>query len=115
MGQVRLLKSTLANGFDHVPTAEKRWHRLENLALSCQHSNPCWSKHFMSAEDHPVCIPIDRSRLAMRNALGCIDEDFRSHAVCCICDSSDRIDRSKHIGNRRDTHKLRAGAQDLIQ
>ena len=100
---------------DHVAAALEGRHGPQQVGLAVEHADPARAVDLVAGEDEEIAIerldvdlPVRRGLASRRSARG-------APAACASADDvGDRRDRAERVGGMRDSHKLRARAQQPL-
>ena len=105
----------LADARDHVPAAEERRHRVQQLAAPVQDADPGRAVGLVAGPGVEVGAElgdVDRHR---RHGLCAVDQDEGAGGVRALDDLGDRVDRPEHVGDVGDGDQLRALREQLVE
>jgi len=99
---------------DHVPAAEKRRHRLEQLATPVQDADAGRAVGLVARPR--VEVRVDRADVdrELRHGLRSVDDDDRARGVRTADDLVQRVDRAQDVGHVRDRNDLDVAARELL-
>ena len=101
----------VADAGDHVPAAEERRHRLEQLAAAVQHADAGRPVGLVAGPGVEVGAERGDVDRQVRHGLRAVDQHERAGGVRALGDLGDRVDRAEHVGDVGDGDELRAGAR----
>ena len=96
---------------DHVPAAEERRHRLEQLAAAVQHADAGRPVGLVAGPGVEVGAERGDVDRQVRHGLRAVDQHDRAGGVRAARDLVDRVDRAEHVGDVGDGDELRARAR----
>ena len=99
-GTSAVLNPLLGHVEDHLPTAQKRRHGLQQLGLGPQNTDSGGSAHLVAGEGHEVGPHLHYVGGQVRGVLAGVHHHQRSGSVGCVGQLPDGVDGAQHVGHR---------------
>ena len=115
-GSVPKRISSIETDGDHVPAAEERRHRLEDLRAAVQHADAGRAVDLVAGPDVEVGVDLADVDRDLRDRLRAVDADDRTGGVRARDDVGDRVDRAGGVRDVADRDELdRAGREMAVE
>ena len=114
-GRLGALGLVVADARDHVPAAEERRHRLEQLAAPVQDADAGRPVGLVAGPGVEVRAQRRHVDGQVRDGLRAVDEHERAGGVRALGDLRDRVDRAEHVGDVGDRDELGAARQQVVE
>ena len=114
-GRLGELGLVVADAGDHVPAAEERRHRLEQLAAAVQHADAGRPVGLVTGPGVEVGAERGDVDRQVRDGLRAVDQHERAGGVRELGDLGDRVDRAEHVGDVADREQLRPAREQVAE
>ena len=114
-GRLGRREALLGHAGDHVPAAEERRHRLEQLAAAVQHADAGRAVGLVAGPGVEVGVERGDVDRHVRHRLHAVDDHHGAGGVRAARDLGDRVDGAEHVRHVRDGDELRLVGQRVVE